>query len=278
MKEPLLHFLLIGAGLFWLYGWVNPGAPAIGEKTIVVSSGRIEQLLRIFEKTWQRPPTSQELKGLIDDYIIEELYYRQAVAMGIDKDDTLIRRRMRQKLEFLTDDTAALMKPDDAELESYLATNEKKFRRDPIYSFRQLYFNPQRHGDTPLIFAKQQLDKLRSGQTVEGDSTLIPDSFENESSRAIDGILGTGFSQQLESLALNQWSKPLRSGMGVHLVMLESSKVGVLPPLSEIRHLVVREWANDKRLEVRKRFNERLLEDYEVIIEWPEEEVAKDKK
>lgn len=115
-KEPLLHFLLIGAGLFWLYAVVNPEAANEGDKQIVVTSGRIEQLLRIFEKTWQRPPSADELKALIDDFVIEEMYYRQGVAMGIDKDDTLIRRRLRQKLEFLTDDTAALIAPNDEQL------------------------------------------------------------------------------------------------------------------------------------------------------------------
>jgi len=275
----LLHFLLIGAVLFWLYGVVNPnGNQEDGDKKIIVSSGRIDQLIRYFEKTWQRPPTNQEIKGLIDDYVIEELYYRQAVAMGIDKDDTLIRRRMRQKLEFLTDDVAALIEPGDEELASYLAANGKKFREDPIYSFRQIYFNPLRHGDDLATFVKQKLADLRSGQQVKGDSTLIPESFGNETSRAIDGTFGTGFSQNLESLKLNEWSEPLQSGLGVHLVLLESNKEGALPSLAEIRSAVAREWANEKRIEIRKEFNERLLEDYEIVIEWPEEEATKEKE
>jgi hypothetical protein len=126
LKEPLLHFLLIGALLFVLFGLVDDRRSG-GEDAIVVSAGRIEQLAKIYAKTWQRPPTRQELQGLIDDFVLEEVYYRQAVAMGIDRDDTVIRRRLRQKLEFLTGDAAGLLEPSDQELTSYLASHPEAF-------------------------------------------------------------------------------------------------------------------------------------------------------
>ncbi len=273
-KEPLLHFLLIGAGLFWLYALVNPQAATEGDRQIVVSTGRIEQLLRIFEKTWQRPPSADELKGLIDDFIIEEMYYRQGVAMGIDKDDTLIRRRLRQKVEFLTDDTADLINPDDKQLEAYLAENREKFRRESVYTFRQIYFNPERHGDDPAAFVRQQLAALRSGKEVASDSGLIPETFEEASSRMIDRTFGIGFALKLEPLPVGEWSGPLSSGLGTHLVMMKSSKEGKIPTLAEIRPLVKREWANEKRLQIRKEFNDRLLGNYDITIEWPEKEAA----
>ncbi len=123
LREPLLHFLLIGAALFVVFGVVNDNLLVDADNRVVISAGRIAQLENIFTKTWQRPPTTDELEGLIDDFILEEIYYRQAVAMGIDRDDTVIRRRLRQKFEFLTDDLAAAAAPGDEELASYLAAN-----------------------------------------------------------------------------------------------------------------------------------------------------------
>ena len=112
-REPLFHFLLIGAIMFAIYAWRRENVSSLSREQIVVTPGRIEQLRTIFQKTWQRPPTDAELKGLIDDFVLEEVYYRQAVAMGIDRDDTIIRRRLRQKLEFLTDDAAAMVAATD---------------------------------------------------------------------------------------------------------------------------------------------------------------------
>ena len=186
LKEPLLHFFLIGVGLFVIYGLVNNPETTDPDKTIVVSEGRIDQLATVFGKTWQRPPTAQELKGLIDDFVMEEIYYRQAVAMGIDRDDTIIRRRMRQKLEFLTDDAAAMAEPTEKELAEYLAANEERFRQSPTYTFEQVYFNPEKHGDDPETKIAEQLPLLRSGEQV-GDVSLLPPSFDRMERDAVDG-------------------------------------------------------------------------------------------
>ena len=147
LKEPLLHFLLIGAVLFFVFDLVSDQNTDIDDEKILVSVGRIVQLSNIFGKTWQRPPTREELQGLVDDFVLEEIYYRQAVAMGIDRDDTIIRRRLRQKFEFLTDDVAASIQPTDEELSEYLAAHPETFRRDSTYTFRQVYINPEKFGD-----------------------------------------------------------------------------------------------------------------------------------
>ena len=130
LREPLLHFLLIGAALFVVFDLVSGPSRSAQDKQILVSAGRIQQMANIFSKTWQRPPTAEELKGLIDDFVLEEIYYRQAVAMGIDRDDTVIRRRLRQKFEFLTDDLAATIEPTEEELTAYLVANPRAFRRE----------------------------------------------------------------------------------------------------------------------------------------------------
>jgi hypothetical protein len=268
-KEPLFHFVLLGATLFALYAWVNPSSRGASENTILVSAGRIEQLASVFGKTWQRPPSGEELKGLIDDFVLEEVYYRKAVEMGIDQDDALIRRRLRQKLEFLTDDVIALATPSDADLEQYLSENAAEFSTDPTFTFRQIYFNPEKRGDDPLPEIRKVADELRAGGEAVGDRTLLPERLENASLRAIDGTFGTGFAAKLEKLAPGEWGGPISSGFGLHLVRLDRSTPGELPPLERIRPEVAREWANHRKVEARADFNAELLRDFTIEVEWP---------
>lgn len=277
-QDPLGHFLLIGGALFVIFAVMNPSMPGDSDRRIVVGAGRIEQLASIFVKTWQRPPTPEELQGLIDDYVLEEVYYRKAMAMGIDKNDTMIRRRMRQKMEFLSDDAAALAEPSEEELKTYLAANESKFRVEPVYTFRQIFFNPEKHPGDPLAHVRARAEVLRAGGRVEGDQTLLPDFFAEAPSQAVDSTFGTGFAKQLDALAPGQWGGPVASGIGLHLVRLESRRPGRLPDLTEIRSLVKREWANQKRLELRQKFNAELLKDHKVVIEWPKPQAQADLK
>jgi len=268
-REPLLHFLLIGAGLFFLFNLINDRPSGDGDNQVVVSAGRIEQLAIIFNKTWQRPPTANELKGLIDDFVLEEIYYRQAVAMGIDRDDTVIRRRLRQKFEFLTDDMAAAVSPTDEELSNYLAENQVFFIRDTSYTFEQVYFNPEQP-DVERLMA-EQLGALRTGEATASDGGMLPGYFEAATARSVDSTFGEGFSRRLDALSTGDWQGPVESGLGLHLVRMESRVEGTLPELADIRPIVEREWANEKRLETRQAINEQLLNDYEVVIEWPAE-------
>lgn len=269
LREPLLHFLLIGAALFVVFGLVNDRISGDADTRVVVSAGRIEQLESIFTKTWQRPPTAKELKGLIDDFVLEEIYYRQAVAMGIDRGDTVIRRRLRQKFEFLTDDMAAASTPTDEELAAYLAANPDTFMRDTTYTFEQVYINPDRPGVDLESHVASQLSALRAGELVEGDSGLLPTFFDATTSRVIDGNFGSDFSASLDLLPSGEWQGPVESGLGLHLIRLETRVEGTLPDLAEIRPIVEREWAHEKRLQTRRIINERLLGEYEVVIEWP---------
>lgn len=269
LREPLLHFLLVGAALFLLFSLVNDQVPDGTDDQIRVSAGRIQQFENIFTKTWQRPPSANELKGLIDDFVIEEIYYRQAVAMGIDRDDTVIRRRLRQKFEFLTDDMAAASIPTDDELAAYLAANAAAFFTDTTYTFEQVYINPDRINIASELTA--MLAALRAGGAVPGDSGLLPAYFKATPARVVDGSFGKGFAENLDTLPLDEWQGPIESGLGLHLVRLEERVAGTLPDLAGIRPIVEREWANEKRLEARQSINEQLLNDYEVVIEWPSE-------
>ena len=270
-KEPLLHFLLIGAALFVLFDLVNDRMSGAADNQIVVSAGRIEQLANIFTKTWQRSPTAEELKGLIDDFVLEEIYYRQAVAMGIDRDDTVIRRRLRQKFEFLTDDMAAASAPTDEELAAYLVANADAFVRDTTYTFEHVYINSDHPGPNLEAQVAEQLAALRAGNAAPGDAGLLPTYFEATPARAVDGTFGPRFSGRLDELPTGEWQGPIESGFGLHLVRIESRMEGTLPELDAIRSVVEREWANAKRLETRRIINEQLLSEYKVAIEWPAE-------
>ncbi len=274
LREPLVHFLLLGGVLFLIFGLTNQTGTTNSDQRIVVSVGRIEQLATVFGKTWQRAPTRKELKGLIDDFVLEEVYYRQAVAMGIDRDDTIIRRRLRQKLEFLTDDVSSFVEPTDEELAAYLIDNQDKFLASPTYTFRQAYFHPEKHGDNTEAYVAKQLELLQPGKMPGGDTSLLPESFDRDSRQTVDGTFGAGFSSKLDKLTIGDWQGPVRSGLGIHLIHLEARTESRLPALAEIRSIVQREWSNEKRIAARRKMNEGLLEEYEVTIEWPEEKAA----
>ena len=268
-REPLVHFAAIGAALFVLYGSVNNSGLASTDNRIVVSAGRIDQLVSIFQKTWQRPPTAEELKGLIDDFVLEEVYYRQAVAMGIDRNDAVIRRRLRQKFEFLTDDMAAAISPTDKDLTAYIATNQQQFKKDTTYTFSQVYINPGEADADKLI--TDTLERLRNGDMGPQGSGLLPAYFESTSARVVNGSFGAGFSEILDGLETGQWTGPVESGLGMHLILLQDRVPGFVPELADIRPIVEREWANEKRIGTRQTINETLLANYNVVIEWPTE-------
>lgn len=272
LKEPLLHFLVLGALIFILAR--HFGAEAADrvpeDQLITVPAGKIEQLSAIFAKTWQRPPTRDELQGLIDDHVLEEAYVREALNMGLEKDDTIIRRRLRQKLEFLTGDMMALTEPSDADLQGYLEENPEVFREEPRVDLQQIYFNPEKLGDDPDAEMEEVLGKLRDGQTVEGHPTLLPGSRPDAPLRSIEATFGTDFAARIATLPVGEWQGPLRSGFGLHFILLENRTPGRLPELDEIRATVQREWAHARKQRMTREFNEKLLGRYQIEIEWPQ--------
>ena len=164
LKEPLLHFLAIGAALFLWFQWSGTGSGPTSTR-IVLSAGQIEHLAAGYTKAWRRPPTEAELKGLIDDWVREEIAVREAMAAGLDRDDTVIRRRLRQKLEFLQEDAADTTVPTDAQLQAWLEANANAFRTEPRVSFRQVYFSKDKRGLAAEADAKSALARLAKAGT-----------------------------------------------------------------------------------------------------------------
>ena len=182
IKEPLLHFVLLGAGLFALDALLRERTVEVRGGEIVVSAGRIENLAALFAKTWQRPPTADELRGLVDDHVLEEALYREGLALGVDRDDTIIRRRVRQKMEFLVDDVVELTPPSEAELEAWFAEHAMSYARPGRFTFRQVYLSPDRPAAALARDAEELLAQLRSAPDTF-DARELGDDLEDDDSR-----------------------------------------------------------------------------------------------
>ena len=272
LREPLLHFLLLGAGLFVVYSLMQQSAGEELPGEILITQGQIENLAGAFTKTWQRPPTPAEMAGLVRDRVREEVYYREAMAMGLDKDDTVIRRRLRQKMEFVSEDIAAATEPTEAELNAYLQAQPDRFRSEARFSFSQVYLNPAKRGDRLASDAAELLAHLQQGDTrfeldELGDTLMLPQQFKDASGNEVTNLFGAAFAAQLAELAPGQWQGPVESGYGLHLLRISERTEGSLPPLAEVRALVQREWANKRRLEANDQFYEGLLKRYTLRIE-----------
>lgn len=284
LKEPLLHFLLLGAGLFVAYGIMQTPGNA-GSKEIVITQGQIEHLVAGFTRTWQRPPTSDELAGLVRDRVREEVYYREAVAMGLDKDDTVIRRRLRQKMEFVSADVADQAEPGDAELDAYLQAHPDKFRTEPRFSFSQVYLNPEKHGDHLAADTAQLLSQLnqnssdndRTDINMIGDALMLEYQFTTMRRSEVANLFGESFAEKLGELTPGQWQGPVKSGYGVHLVRVNERTDGGMPALADVRDTVIREWANAQRQQANEKFYQALLQGYTVTIEGMELTAGQDK-
>lgn len=277
IKEPLVHFLFAGLAIFILYGTLNSSDEASPDE-IVITSARMEQLTGLYAKTWQRPPSPQELKGLIDDYVKEEIYYREALALGLDKDDTVIRRRLRLKMEFLSNADAEAVVPEDSDLEAYLKANPQKFERDALTAFRQVFLSPERRGDKMDQEVITILEVLRADPSVDlstiGDATLLPSEMPLTSTFAIAQTFGSPFADRVAEASPGVWTGPIKSSFGLHLVYVSEHTPGRLPAMAEIRDLVAREWLNDKRKSLEEQRLAELLKRYKVRIETNPQDAA----
>lgn len=274
LREPLFHFLLIGAALFVVFHW-SGGDSGPTSHRIVITSGQINHLTAGFAKTWQRPPTDVELKGLIDEWVREEIATREAMTAGLDRDDTIIRRRLRQKLEFVVEDAAAAGAPSEQELQAWLAAHADDFRIEPQVAFRQVYVSRQKRGAAAEADARAILARLNNGGAdvaIEGvgDTLMLPQEVELVSRREIARAFGPGFAEKIGAVTPGKWTGPVESGFGLHLVLVREHVEGVLPELAKVRPAVEREFMADRRKRQLAATYERLLEKYKVVIEQPE--------
>jgi hypothetical protein len=268
LREPLLHFFAIGAGLFGLFAVLR--GPVAGDPArIHVDRARIAQLAGGFERTWQRPPTREELAGLVDDFVREEILYREAIALGLDRDDLIVRRRMRQKIEFLSADVAPVAEPDDAALARHLDRHADAYRIEPRVSLRQVLLSRDRRGDAAPADAQALLARLAADPDAEalGDPSLLPASLPLVPLRDVAREFGEGFAAAVAQLEPGRWSGPVESSFGLHLVFVEAREAGRAPALAEVRDAVRSDWIAARRSEADEAFYRGLRERYEVTID-----------
>lgn len=264
LREPLFHFLILGAVLFAAYGWLNGGLPS-SENEIVVSRGQMRSLQAQFERVWQRSPTPQELQGLVDNWVREEIFYREGVVMGLDRDDPVVRRRIAQKVEFIVDG-ATPAAPTPAELQSWLDAHPDKYAIGATYSLRQIYFDPARHGDALDKTIETARTTLAKGGADVGDSTMLPATVQG-SANEIARVFGGDFEQALRTLPMGGWQGPVRSGFGLHLVEVSAREDGRQAKLEDVREAVERDLLHARTEEASAAFYERLRANYNVRVE-----------
>jgi hypothetical protein len=281
VKEPLLHFLVIGALVFFVFSLVNKDEVNLDDKKIVVSAGDIERLSANWSKKWNRQPTEDELKGLVNSYIKEEVYYREALALGLDKDDTILRRRLMQKMEFLSNDLADLSNPDETALNEYFLKNKDKYELPTRISFTHIYFSLDKHSHR--IFdaaAKVMIDISTTAIPVprapeRGDSFMFQYDFTLETPFEVARLFGQEFTEELFQTATGTWQGPIASGYGLHLVRISEKVDARMPELAAVIDKVHADYMFDQRQKTNKEIYERFKERYEIVIEIPVQSALK---
>lgn len=273
LGEPFVHFVLLGSLLFAGYYLVGGGArpTAPGDREIVVSAGKVEHLATLFRKTWQRPPTSEELQGLVDGHVREEVAYREGRALGLDENDTIIRRRVRQKLDFIAEDAATQRGPTDEDLSVYLEEHAEDFALSSRLWVRQIYLDDAKHDQVAAEAMRARLnnDPLIDPRSL-GDPLMLDHAYSDVSLPELARSFGSQFSRQVAELEPGVWQGPVESTYGMHIVIVDRRVPGRLPALDEVRDTVRREWRYAHQQALKEQFYRELLDRYHVIIDWPD--------
>lgn len=262
LRQPLVHFLVAGAAIFGLFAALDDTQSGTAQQEIIVTSEKAEQLAAGFQSVWRRAPTDQELSGLIDDFIREEVLVREATALSLDRNDTVIRRRLRQKMEFLTDSAAGALEPSDDELLAFFDENRERYASETEIAFDQVYVGADPSADD--IDEVREALEAKTEHTLIGEPTLLPASLGKSAEVSVDGTFGRGFFEQLTTLDVNGWDGPIQSGYGAHIVRITERADGGTLPFETVRDDVLRDWTKAKADEIAEEQMARMLERYEI--------------
>ncbi len=260
LREPLVHFLAAGALVFWLFG---SAANDPDDRSITVSEPQITVLAKQWEATWQRAPTQVEVDGLIRDHIKDEVYYREALRLGLDKGDIIMRRRMRSKMEFLVAAESESEAPSDAASQAWLDAHKSKYATNPALSFDQVFVG---EGN-----AARALAQLRAGVEPQqiGVPLSVPATLEDARGEEVDRQFGEGFAKVIAAQPRGVWYGPVTSGFGAHIVRVRRVVAGSVPPLATIRQAVENDWREANRKTREARAYQALLDGYTIRIAKP---------
>lgn len=275
-REPLVHFIFIGAFIYLLFGIFAEPASNQSDKEIIVTSGEVEWMKSAWEKRWNRAPTETEFDGLIQQYIKETVLYREALTMGLNKHDQVIRRRLAQKLEFLAKDLVALTPPGDNELSVYFEANQAQYQQPTRYTFTQVFIDPDKRGDDTLRDAEEIKSTiiaqgLATDQAAQySDRLMLQSDLIEHTQLDIQKQFGNDFAESVTKLKPGQWHGPVQSGYGVHLVYLSRIDQPSPTSLADVRERVVRDWTGDRSELLNKKFYADLRAQYTIVFENPE--------
>lgn len=273
IREPLLHFLVIGVALFGANGLIHgPDRSATGQ-AITISQGQVNQLVESFFLLAGRLPSRVELQALVDDYITEEMDYREAIAMGLDADDMIVRRRMRQKLEFLVEDADASEEPTEVQLQSWLTENADRYRLPERRAIRQVLASADKRGEGVRAEAEALLAKLKAGADPAklGDPSMLPAAMPLTTEEGAANQFGPDFAAAVFSHRGEGWFGPVTSPFGQHLVLVMEVESGRAATLEDVHDRVRSDWIETRRDNARDDAQARMRARYQIRVEWPEQ-------
>jgi len=278
-REPLLHFLLIGLLLFVVYDRLHPSQATKSESNrIVLTPEDFQQLAVTWLAQGRAPPSPAEMQSLVELKVREEVLYREALALGLDKDDTIVKRRLAQKMEFLAEGASIDSNPSPDTLRAWFKENSQRFSLPPRVSFRHLYFSPDRRGEHARGAAAHAMEQLAgkpgNWQDAEalGDPFMDRDYYGDRSAEDMAKLFGSNFAREVVGLKTGQWQGPVESGYGWHLVFIDTSVPARVPAFEEIEPEIRAEWAEDQRAEAKRKTYEAMRARYQVVTP----EAAKD--
>ncbi len=275
LREPLIHFLILSVLLFALYGWLNRNALQAPDE-VVVEQSRVAALRTQFARVWQRQPTRDELQGLIDAWVRDEIIYRQGLAAGMERDDEVVRRRVVQKMLFMIDGMAADV-PSEADLQDWLAKHPDSYRVAPGYTLQQIYFDPARHRDRlDGTIAAAIAELKRNPQARFGDPTQLPSTLDQVPADLVARDFGKSFADALAQLPDGRWVGPVVSGFGVHLVRIDERTPGRVPALVEVRQAVERDLLSAQSRQASDEYYQVARKRYAVKVEADLDRVSTD--
>jgi hypothetical protein len=273
VRQPLLHFFVIGALIYAAYAFMGAPDAEENERRISVTQGEIASLQESWKKRWNRPPTSQELQGIVKQSLRERVLAREATAMGLDKDDIVIRRRLSQKLEYLSQDLLGGGAPSDEELAAFFAKNAKTYEVPALVTMTHIFFDPDKRGDKTLEAAKNQKPRLAALKVPPedargyGDPFMLQTYYPERTYGELTKLFGTGFVETVSGLSQGEWHGPVLSGYGVHLVYIHNREDARPAKLADVKDRVLLDWQEKRRKDLSEKYLSGLLERYQVRIE-----------
>jgi peptidyl-prolyl cis-trans isomerase C len=266
LKEPLLHFLVAGGLLFAGYSWIHRGEKKEDPRRIEITSNQIQQIELDWRARWQRPPTQAELQAGISDELRQEVLYREALELGLDKNDTIVKRRMAQKMDFLTDEISALRDPAPGEVEAWFEKNRAQYLPPPLATFHHLYFSSDKRGANAEADARQAMGALERKDSTGGDASMFQSSYSEQTLDQVARIFGTKFADQLYKLEPGGWRGPVESGFGWHLVWVDALVAGEPPAFEAVATQAKADWLGEQRAELKRTAFDAMKARYEIVI------------